>query len=83
MARVVLMKGYFIYNLLFVLTGNIYIAPEKHTGIVRTLYFLINILLFVGLNACSGKPKISPVLTEAERLMNVRVDSLNKNVVIL
>lgn len=62
------------------MTGNIYIASDKHTGIVRTLYFLINILLFVGLNACSGKPKISPVLTEAERLMNVRVDSLNKNV---
>lgn len=62
------------------MTGNIYIAPEKHTGIVRTLYFLIYILLFVGLNACSGKPKISPVLSEAERLMNVRVDSLNKNV---
>lgn len=57
------------------MTGNIYIAPEKHTGIVRTLYFLIYILLFVGLNACSGKPKISPVLSEAERLMNVRSDS--------
>lgn len=57
------------------MAGNIYIAPEKHTSIVRTLYFLIYILLFVGLNACSGKPKISPVLSEAERLMNVRSDS--------